>query len=88
MLKSEAAKLRGVQVFDTALPYNWITKSAEKIGAGSRERARYVYRELFCGVVWNYDEGAFGFPYAVTKSASKLLRILGYNYSPLKNRSE
>jgi hypothetical protein len=73
--KDQAAKLLGIQTYDTALPHDWLVsavctleKEVDPCG---------LYAKILSSVVWSYDQAKiFGAPHPLTVEAFGLLRAL------------
>lgn len=87
MTKDEAAKKKGLKVYDYALPQPWVDESVDKLrlkalkdqinNDAPRKASPEIYDTLVSGAVWCYDNSKiFGEPVAVTDEAQALLDLL------------
>jgi len=68
---STAAKMMGYEVFDTALPINWVRKIQQEYGINPVGK-----------VVWCYDTPkTYGYPAPITREGEVLCKILEHIYS-------
>ena len=79
--KDDLAKAAGLQVYDTALPQDWLNGVVERIVGMSSDpipnTRLHVYQTILSGTVWCYDTPrSWGAPVALTDEANRLLSLL------------
>lgn len=70
--KDRAAQLLGLEVYDTALPQEWLDQFVYIL----RKKQPVDYHLVLSSFVWCYDNGSFmGYPYPLTVQAFAFLKL-------------